>query len=233
MAKSLGTLTLTEVPKGSGVYRIVSSCGRQYIGSAKNLRGRLSIHQRDLMRGKHHSRFMQRVWNKRGPDSLQFEILLRCQSEHLIWYEQCALDVYKPEFNTAPTAGSQLGYKFSAEAKIKMAEAARRTRNFTGHRHSEETKQRISRKKGGRKNGPHSLETRAKIGSAHKGRIITPEHRLAISRTLTGRKNGPPSEATRAKIAAANRGQLRSPETRARMSAAARRRWRSYLGSTA
>jgi group I intron endonuclease len=198
----------SNVTQASGIYRIVTSCGRQYIGSAKNLRTRWEIHQRDLMRGKHHSRFMQRIWNKRGADAFRFEVLLRCSREHLLWYEQRALDICKPELNTSPTAGSQLGLRMSAESKLKMAIAARRTRNFTGHHHSEETKQRIAQKKRSHKYGPYSAERRANIGAAHKGKIITPEQRAQISRKLTGRKQ---SAETIAKRVAKLRGRKMPP----------------------
>ena len=135
---------------GAGIYCIEHlNSGRLYVGSAISLDRRRKEHFNALNRGKHHSRFLQRAWNKHGEQAFQFRVLLHCAPENLLWYEQTLLDAWRPDYNSAPTAGSQLGFKHGPEAKARMAEAAKRTRNFTGHRHSEETKQRISRKKTG------------------------------------------------------------------------------------
>lgn len=134
----------------SGVYviRHVAS-GRRYVGSAVNIGKRWKEHLRGLSTGKHHSRFLQRAWDKHGQAAFAFEVALYCDRGNLLMYEQALIDFYKPEFNSAPTAGSQLGFKMSDAAKAKMSVAAKRTRNFTGHRHSEESKRRISEAKRG------------------------------------------------------------------------------------
>jgi group I intron endonuclease len=98
---------------------------------------------------------MQRAWNKYGPAAFRFRALLYCARQDTLMYEQRFLDAWRPEYNSAPVAGSQLGYRFTDEAKAKMADAARRTRNFTGKRHSEATKQQISATKTGVKFGKY------------------------------------------------------------------------------
>jgi len=68
----------------------------------------------------------------------------------------------------------------------------------------------------------HTLETRLKIGAAHKGRPKSAEQRANQSAATMGEKN--PrfgkhlSEQTRLKISASNSGKKRSPETRAKIS---------------
>lgn len=140
--------------------------GRRYIGSAVRLWNRRRQHFQSLARGDHHSRFMQKTWNKR-PEALEFSILLYCDKENLLMYEQILLDAYKPEFNTAPVAGSQLGLKMSDEARAKMSKSRRKDFSpMTGKNHTDETKSKISRAKTGVKMGKYSGERVAKTASA-------------------------------------------------------------------
>ena len=96
-------------------------------------------HQRGLARGNHHSRFLQRDWSKRGAEAFEFRIALFCKPEDLLFYEQTLIDFYKPEYNTAPIAGSQLGFRHSAESRAKMSASNDRQGN-RGYRHSEESR---------------------------------------------------------------------------------------------
>ena len=112
-------------------------------------------------------------------------------------YEQICIDHYKPEYNSAPKAGSNLGLKMSAEARAKMSAAAKRTRNFTGRTHTAESRAKISASRKGKGGGPMSADRKAKIGVAHKGRLITAEQRAKISATLMGHKQSPQQVAKR------------------------------------
>jgi group I intron endonuclease len=145
----------------SGIYEIRHKpSGRRYVGSAVSIRKRWGEHQRGLGIGRHHSRFLQRAWDKHGEADFEFKALIFCAREDLLMYEQRFLDAWKPEYNTAPTAGSQLGLKMSDEAKAKMSAAAKRTKNFTGRKHSDETKARISKAKTGVKQSIEVVEKR-------------------------------------------------------------------------
>jgi group I intron endonuclease len=164
---------LGDLPEAfnTGIYEIRNTKnGRRYIGSAVNVSKRWRDHIRQLEDGRHHSRFMQRCWNKNGSDCFIFRVLLACEKNDLLMYEQRAIDTIQPQYNSAPKAGSQLGLKMSDEAKAKMAAAARRTKNFTGCTHSEETKRRISEKKRGVKQNPDVVAKRASSIRALKGR---------------------------------------------------------------
>lgn len=175
----------------SGVYCIENiASGRRYIGSAVDIHKRWKEHRRQLRDGHHHSKFMQRCWNKYGEAAFAFRILLFCAREHVLMYEQTLLDAWKPEYNTSPTAGSQLGYRHSEETRSKLSDAAKRTKNFTGCRHSEESKARISESRKGKGLGPQSEERRRKIGAAHKGKVIPQEMRDRISKKLSGTSTG-------------------------------------------
>ena len=68
-------------------------------------------------------------------------------------------------------------------------------------------------------------ETRAKIGAAHKGKVLTAEHRAAISAAKSGVKFGPHTEAHKKKIGDAVRGNRISDKQKGQLKAAALARW--------
>lgn len=180
---------INAAPKSPAIYQIVCTAnGRRYVGSAVNLRKRWGEHFRQLSEARHHSQHMQRAWSKHGPEAFTFSVIEHCAREELIGREQFHIDSMTPEFNTSPTAGSQLGYRHTRETKLKLSESAKRTRNFTGCSHTDESKRLISENRKGKGGTGWTQERRDRIGAAHKGRIKTPEHRAAISATLTGHK---------------------------------------------
>lgn len=97
----------------------------------------------------------------------------------------------------------------------------------------------------GRSRGPHSEETRRKIGDAHRGKVVSVETRAKLSEAkrgvkrgplsdeqkvklsvaMTGKKRGPISDEHRARISVALTGRKHTPESRAKMSEATRRQW--------
>src|SRR5690606_3407741 len=102
----------------TGIYKIENvRNGRIYIGSAVSIKKRWREHKRQLDTGIHHSRFMQRCYNKHSSNVFDFSVLLYCDRENLIDYEQRAIDTFKPDYNTVPTAGSMLGYKHTEETR--------------------------------------------------------------------------------------------------------------------
>ena len=110
----------------TGVYQIRNVINNKlYIGSAagKGFRNRWQTHKLDLLKGCHHSSILQNAWNKYGADAFVFEILLYCDPQDCLTFEQTALDTISPAYNISPTAGSQLGYKHSEATKIKIRQA--------------------------------------------------------------------------------------------------------------
>lgn len=173
----------------TGIYEIRNTInGKRYVGSAVLFKKRWKEHVRQLSDSRHHSVVLQRAWDRYGSEAFEFKPIIYCDRANLIMYEQIAMDALLPEYNVAPRAGSQLGFRMREEAKAKMSEAAKRTRNFTGKTHSEESRAKISASRMGKGGGPMSEERKAKIGAAHKGRIISDEQRAKISATLMGHK---------------------------------------------
>lgn len=161
----------------TGVYHIKSlSTGRLYVGSAVSIKKRWKEHLRGLDSGNHHSRFLARSWAKNGPSDFEFKILLNCEKEDLILYEQILLDAYRPDYNTSPTAGSQLGYRHSEETKAKLKAARSKTvwSPMTGKAHTDEAKAKISKTKTGVRLGKrpaHVVEKVAISMRASKGAL--------------------------------------------------------------
>jgi hypothetical protein len=104
------------------------------------------------------------------------------------------------------------GSHLSEENKKKISQANR------GHRHTEETKKRMSERVSG-KNNPlfgkhHSAETRRKISEAHKGKHISEEHKRKLNGSWIGKHH---SIESRKKISEASKGRHYSIATRKRM----------------
>lgn len=156
----------------SGIYEIICITNRRkYIGSAVDLGKRWSEHVRQLKENKHHSRHLQRTWNKYGQDDFVFRVIEYCDKGSLIDREQHYIDTEKPVFNSRPVANSQLGFRHSKESRLKMSMS--RDRNFspmTGRRHTEETKAKISAAKRGVKQSEIAVSRRAAAIRARMGR---------------------------------------------------------------
>lgn len=182
----------------SGIYKILNIITYDfYTGSAVNFGNRWRQHRWELRRNIHGNEHLQNAWNKYGEDAFEFSILLYCDIENLLYYEQVVYDGLKPTYNISPTAGSSLGVKHTAEARAKTSAALMR------HVVSPETRAKMSAARMGNQNAlgyKHSPEARAKNSAANRGRKKSPEHR--------------------AKMSAAHMGRKKSPETRAKMSAA-------------
>ena len=130
--------------KQSGVYQIVNTVNdKRYVGSAKCFKYRWGTHRRHLEKGVHHSQYLQRAWDKYGPEAFQFEIILLCRPEDAIFYEQRAMDVHRAAdhrhgYNVAPAAGGQLGFRHSLKSRKRMSEQR------TGLKRTDEQKHNIS-----------------------------------------------------------------------------------------
>jgi len=133
----------------SGIYKIQSQTkpSRYYIGSAVNIHKRWQYHLQDLKRDKHHSKKLQRHFNKYGESDIQFSIILSCDKEDLLKIEQYFIDSYNPYFNVCKKAGSQLGrhWKVSKEGRKNILEGRMGNQSHKGQHHSEETRQKMSK----------------------------------------------------------------------------------------
>ena len=189
-----------------GIYKIQSKVkpDRCYIGSAVNIHKRWLHHLQDLRRNKHHSKKLQRHFNKYGEVDLQFSILLGCKNEDLLKTEQYFLDSYLPYFNGCKIAGSTLGMKLSKDHRIKLSEAHKGKHSWNkGKSWPEETRKKIGESQKGRVSNrkglkgwiTHTEETRRKMSESAKGKVLSEETKRLISES---RKNM--SDETRQKM---------------------------------
>lgn len=109
--------------KISGVYVILNKINKKiYIGSACNINTRWNTHKFSLRKGKHHSIYLQRSFDKYGEDAFLFYILEECNKENLIKNEQFYIDLLDPEYNISKNAGSCLGVKGTPESNKKKSD---------------------------------------------------------------------------------------------------------------
>jgi len=110
------------------VYSIINTVnGKRYIGSTSNHIRRFRAHKWSLRRGSHHSLKLQRAWDKYGEQAFVFSIMIEASPEHLLMYEQRALDVYgvSSGYNILHLAGTKRGSKVSDETLAKMKKSQR------------------------------------------------------------------------------------------------------------
>ena len=187
--------------KVCGVYSITNTKnGKKYIGSSVNILRRWKLHRWRLDRGEHHSAHLQNSWKKNGPEAFRFDVLLECDKDSLLHYEQgliSRLNTTQTGYNICPTAGNCLGVSPSLETRAKLAKA------WKGRKHTKASRLLMSL---ATKNVPKS--------NAHKAALRGPRGKLEKVRlSKLGDKNPnfgkPRSEETRQKIKKAQEGKPR------------------------
>lgn len=156
----------------SGIYTITHvKTDRVYVGQSANVCKRLMAHLSLLRKGNHRNPKLQSAFNYYGEDAFRFEPLEDCPVECLDGAEQFWINSLRSNFNLAPAAGVQRGYKFTDVARAKLRETFARP------------------------------DVAAKRKIAAKQRWEKPGFRENISRkvkiTLTGRKQSPDTIAKR------------------------------------
>lgn len=108
--------------KSGGIYKIINITNNKlYIGSAIDLKSRKRQHWHLLNNNKHHSKYLQRSFNKYKKENFIFETIENCKAEDLIKREQYYIDSLKPEYNICKIAGSKLGIKANKSSRNKMS----------------------------------------------------------------------------------------------------------------
>lgn len=187
--------------KSKGVYKIVNLINNKvYIGSTASKGGfkkRWSYHLTDLRQNKHHSRHLQRAWNKYGEQSFLFEIIEIIEDVSVILErEQYYIDNFKSYdvnigYNICKVAGNSLGVKKTLEMNLHQS-LLRKGKPIpwmnTGEIRTDEHKKNLSDSLKGRKSEKQNknyeefygeekaLELRKKLSEAHKGQFIGDKH---------------------------------------------------------
>ena len=169
--------------KETGVYKI--SClqtGKFYIGSAHSLIQRKRTHLSCLRKNNHRNSKLQRAWNKYGEQNFQFQTLLICSKNDVLFYEQLLLtklDAVQNGFNISPSVIGGKGVKHTEETKAKLKEAWKQRRLRPKNPVSEETKKKISIAKLGKKRKPFTEEAKRNMAISRMGN----KNRLGIPHT--------------------------------------------------
>lgn len=151
-----------------GVYKIANKInGKIYVGSAKDFSERWNRHLRQLRKGKHHSKHLQRAYDKYGEDNFSFEIIEICSEEQRLEREQYYLDALLPfgdrGYNESKKATNCVLY---GENNGMYGKRGENNPNF-GRRNTEETKRKMSMAAKGKKKTESSKrklsETRKKL----------------------------------------------------------------------
>lgn len=143
----------------AGIYRITCQAnGRFYIGSSVRLAARLADHKSKMKRGKHENEILQRCVDKYGFESMSFEIVLFCDPDKTLFYEDKFLDR-------------------DYDKKLCMNLGRKAVAPMSGRNHSQATRDQMSLSHKGKK---LSQEVRDKIGKAHKGKKLSEETKAKI-----------------------------------------------------
>lgn len=228
----------------SGIYKIESSVhpDRLYIGSAVCIRRRKNDHFWSLENQTHKNPKLQAHYNKYGKDDLIFSVIAICNkgdlmpTDGVIWLEQLFINAYKPWFNIAKIAGSNIGIKRSKETIKKLTgrvvSEESRQKNREAHlalnstpwnkgltKDTNDVIKEMGRKisiankgkKSKQRGVKRSAETCDKLSKSHFGLKDTEETKKRKS--MAGKHKPPVSQETREKLRIANTGKIKPPAT--------------------
>ena len=162
--------------KQCGIYQIKClATNHIYIGSSINMKQRWCMHNSELSRGIHGNQKLQRSWDKHGNRDFKFSILLLCEPDEMVRYEQELIDLFQPFYNIAISVVNPMkGRNHTLESKLKMSVTK------TGRGLSQEHRDSISKSLIGNTRHlgvKHSEETKEKMrqSSNHKWYQHSPE----------------------------------------------------------
>lgn len=156
-----------------GIYGIRNKInGKIYIGkTGMNFGDRWDSHRSLLNNGKHDNPYLQRAWNKYGPENFEFIIIEECSANDLNEREMYYIKHYKDlgmayNIHDGGDGGINLGKHLSEETKCKIGEKNRI--NGLGRKASDTTKEKMSKSHSGKKYSSMSEEGRKNIQLAQQ-----------------------------------------------------------------
>lgn len=204
--------TITH-PKKAGVYKMTCiDNGKIYIGKSYNIQQRLNRHRRDADKLKNMGYF-QRAIVKHGWDSFKVEILEIMEDfdkskdgPTLLEKEASYIRLLNSNderfgYNICEYSTDRTGHKCSDETKQKMSKAR------TGHKCSEETKEKM-------RNRVYSDETREKMRQSKLGNKVSDETKEKMRQSRLGYKM---TDETKEKMKKINTGRILSDEHREKL----------------
>ena len=167
------------------LYKLAFNSGKSYIGITRNC-PKLRFLQHSHVVKKGAQTIMAKAWRKYGPPNLI--TLAVIEDSMLSLTEQSAIKAFgtiSPCGYNMTTGGGITKHCEESRKKISLALSGK-IRGPLSQSHKEN----ISIAKMGKTKyqPPHSLETREKISSSNRGRVLTKEHKIKISIANKGRK---------------------------------------------
>jgi group I intron endonuclease len=221
----------------SGIYAITHlPTGMVYVGSAVKIGHRWWEHKKHLRRGSHGNGRLQGYWNKHGESEFAFSVLeFVADRGRLIEREQFYIDTLNPWFNIKPKAGSNLGFRFTAEQRAKLSAAQRGNQSAKGWKPSEETRALWRSQRRGVRRKPE-LERRIKLSRQEWMAKCALEREARIKerkRVADERKRSPEyQEAMRTRLSRASLARVWTAEQRAAHSELTKRQWEKRRAAT-
>lgn len=174
--------------------------GKIYVGSTKQgFVSRIKAHTKALIKGTHHSRHLQRAWDKYGPEAFVAIPLVWLPGDLSLirQVEKRAIEVFK-------SADPEFGYNICKDPEHSTA----------GTTLSEEHREKLRQAKLGKKRGPYGPRKKETKPRKSRGVALSEEHKKKVSEGLTGKIYGPRSEETKKKMRKAAEKRWQDPEQR-------------------
>ena len=185
----------------TGVYAVYGPDKHVYVGSTgRTFKIRFAEHKQNLNADNHRCRYLQFAWNKHGENAFTFIAVAQIPADEkqleaaetavINWHKENGYIVY----NSAPVAGSTLGYRFTEEQRAVLREKRVGRKPALGMIMSDEHKAAIGKANVGK---VRSVEHREAIRAAHLGKPRSDEHKYNLSISAIGRTH---TEETKQKV---------------------------------
>jgi group I intron endonuclease len=193
---------MTIDPVIYAIFNIVND--KCYVGQALRKNRRLSDHRCSFILNTHKNKHLQAAYNKYEKDAFIYVILENLfDASNINKREQWWIDKLKPEYNQAPVAGSCVGFRHSQETRDKLSQIRK------GKKRTGQALENI--KNGWKKRGPVSDEARENMRKAQLGSKQSEQTKAKRALAMKGNKNNvgkrrsqPMPKETRKKIGAGN-----------------------------
>lgn len=203
---------MESLPKKAGIYKLICSNGKIYIGKSVNIRHRINQHKnsRDVC-------YLQNAIRKHGWSEFSVEILEIVENfdktkdnESLLEKEAFYIKLFDSTnrdkgYNICEYSNDTTGKVVSEESREKMRQAKLGNKINLGKTHSKEVREKMRQAKLGKSNvaclgKALSENTKSKISKSKTGKKHTEEHKEKIRQSKLGKKRGPMSEEQKDKI---------------------------------
>lgn len=170
-----------------GIYCIENiSTSKKYIGQSKHIRERWNKHKSELNNQSHFNDYLQKAWNKYGPDDFKFYVLEYCSESQLddkeIYYIEFHNTMDRNNGYNLKSGGQTSTNYYSTETRKKMSESVKKSYTNPERRKIQsanaikqwsnpEIKTKIMGANNSMYGKHHTEEAKQKVSNANKGRV--------------------------------------------------------------